>query len=80
MAITIKMNMRGTVTLPRKLRERFLLKGENLLIAEETKNGILLKPSIALPIETYSADRLEEFERNNNQAIRKVLKARRKRT
>jgi len=34
---------------------------ESLLIAESTEEGLLLRPAVALPIEVYSQERLDEF-------------------
>lgn len=36
-------------TIPTKLRDRFGLKEGSLVIAEETPEGILLRPAIAVP-------------------------------
>lgn len=37
------------------------MKQNDQLILETTEEGILLRPSISLPIEFYSEDRIEEF-------------------
>lgn len=61
MSETLKMTDRGTVTLPRRLRKRYALEANALLIAEEKEDGILLRPATAQPIEIYSEARLREF-------------------
>jgi AbrB family looped-hinge helix DNA binding protein len=65
----IKINSRGTLTLPKKLRQRLGIEGDGQLIAEETVEGILLRPSVTLPLEIYNEKRLAEFARNNEEAL-----------
>jgi len=52
--VTSKVGKRGTVVIPAKLRKRFG-------IAEETGDGILIRPAVALPVESYSSERIAEF-------------------
>lgn len=61
MKVTLTVTERGTITLPAKLRKEMGIVVESLLIAESTEEGILLRPAVALPLEVYSGDRLEEF-------------------
>ena len=70
MNATLKISSRGTVTLPGNFRKRFLLKTNDILIIKATDEGILLKPAAVYPTEIYSSERLSEFEKNNNQAIK----------
>ena len=44
MKSTVTLNSRGVVTLPAKLREAMGLKADDVLIAETTSDGILLRP------------------------------------
>ena len=37
------------------------IEADSLLIAESTGEGILLRPAVALSVEVYSEDRLQEF-------------------
>lgn len=62
MKITLSVNQRGTITLPSKLRKALGVSGDDLLIAETTPEGVLLKPAVALAVETYSQERIQEFE------------------
>jgi antitoxin PrlF len=62
MKSTVTLNSRGVVTLPAKLREAMGLKADDILIAETTPEGILLRPAVTLPVETYSARRIREFD------------------
>ena len=58
----VTVTSRGVVTLPAKLRRALGLKAEDRLIAETTPEGLLLRPSVTLPIEMYSAKRIREFD------------------
>ena len=58
---TVSITSRGVITLPAKLRKELGISGEELLIAETTSEGLLLRPAIALPVEIYDESRLEEF-------------------
>jgi AbrB family looped-hinge helix DNA binding protein len=58
---TAKLGKRGVFTIPAALRKRFGFEDGSLLIAEEREDGVLLRPAIATPIETYSDERVAEF-------------------
>ena len=58
---TIRVGQRGTVVIPARLRRRFGIQEGALLIAEESAEGILLRPAVALPVESYSPERVAEF-------------------
>jgi antitoxin PrlF len=62
MKSTVTVNSRGVVTLPAKLREAMGVKADDVLIAETTPEGILLRPAVTLPIESYSPKRVREFD------------------
>ena len=61
MKATVEINSRGTITLPAKLRKALGLSPNDILIAETTEEGLLLKPAVVLPLEIYSPERLAEF-------------------
>lgn len=61
MKFILTMTGRGLITLPAALRKQLGLKENDQFSAELTADGILLKPVATVPIEIYSADRLEEF-------------------
>lgn len=61
MRTTIAVTNRGVITLPLKLRKELGITGEDLLIAETTTEGLLLKPAVAVPVQIYTKDQLEEF-------------------
>jgi antitoxin PrlF len=62
MKATLTMTSRGVVTLPAKLRQALGLKADDQLIAETTPEGLLLRPSVTLPVEMYSDKRIREFD------------------
>lgn len=78
MKSTVTLTSRGVVTLPAKLRDALGLKADDVLIAETTPEGILLRPAVTLPIETYSAKRVAEFDEAEAE-LAKVLSRKKKR-
>jgi len=68
----IVIGQRGVLTLPAKLRKRYGLQQNDELIVEETAQGLLLRPSISMPIEFYTEDRIAEFTEDDT-AIGRVL-------
>ena len=78
MKSTVTLSSRGVVTLPAKLRDALGIKADDLLIAEVTPEGILLRPAVTLPIETYTARRIREFDEGEAE-LEKVLKRKKKR-
>jgi AbrB family looped-hinge helix DNA binding protein len=62
MRATLTVTSRGVVTLPAKLRQALGLKADDVLIAETTPDGLLLRPAVTLPVEIYSAEREREFD------------------
>ena len=67
MKFTLAVTDRGTITLPSKLRKKMGIGADSLVIAESTDEGILLRPAVALPVEVYSVDRLQEFAAAENE-------------
>jgi bifunctional DNA-binding transcriptional regulator/antitoxin component of YhaV-PrlF toxin-antitoxin module len=69
MTKVININGRGTLTLPKLLRQRLGLKSAGQVVAEETREGILLRSGVTFPVEIYGEKRLAEFARNNDEAL-----------
>jgi len=69
MTKVISINGRGTLTLPKELRQRIGLTGEGQVVAEETPEGILIRAGATFPVELYSDKRIAEFNRHNEQAL-----------
>ncbi len=58
---TSKIGKKGVVVIPARLRRRYGLEEGSLVITEETAEGILIRPAVALPVEIYSPERQAEF-------------------
>ena len=65
MTKVISINQRGTLTLPKDMRNELGLAGSGQVVAESTKDGVLLRPGVTFPVEIYSKERIKEFEKNN---------------
>ncbi len=68
MAKIVKIEGRGTLTLPKELRRRLGIKAGQV-VAEESTEEILLPAGATFPVEVYSERRLSEFARNNEAAV-----------
>ena len=62
MKATLTLTGCGVVTLPAKLRQALGLKADDQLIAETTREVLLLRPAITLPVEIYTPAREREFD------------------
>jgi bifunctional DNA-binding transcriptional regulator/antitoxin component of YhaV-PrlF toxin-antitoxin module len=69
MTKVININERGTLTLPKEMRRRLGVDCNAQVVAEETDEGILLRPGVTFPVELYSEKRLAEFRRNNEESL-----------
>ncbi|MFG1691314.1 AbrB/MazE/SpoVT family DNA-binding domain-containing protein [Gemmatimonadota bacterium] len=58
---TSKVGRRGTFVIPAPLRRRFGLVEGSEVIAEETPDGILIRPAVTIALEIYSPERRAEF-------------------
>lgn len=65
----ISVNQRGTLTLPKDIRLKYGLEEGGQIMVEETEEGILLRPAVTFPIETYTDERVKEFDKNNDEAL-----------
>ncbi len=73
MKATLNVTERGVVSLPAKMRALLGIRGKDVLLAETTPEGILLRPTVTLPVELYTPQRLKEFEAEEA-ALAKALK------
>lgn len=69
MTKVININDRGTLTLPKEMRRRLGVQRNGQIVAEETDEGILLRPGVTFPVELYSERRLAEFRGNNEESL-----------
>lgn len=58
---TSRIGRRGTLVIPARLRRKFGLEEGSEVIAEETDQGILLRPAVTLAVERYSTERKAEL-------------------
>jgi AbrB family looped-hinge helix DNA binding protein len=56
-----KVGKRGAIVVPAKLRKRFGIEEGSLVTAEETEDGILIRPAVVIPVERYTPQRKAEF-------------------
>jgi bifunctional DNA-binding transcriptional regulator/antitoxin component of YhaV-PrlF toxin-antitoxin module len=66
MTKVININHRGTLTIPKEMRVRFGLKNARQVVAEETRQGILIRTGVAYPVEIHTNQRLAEFDRRRS--------------
>jgi bifunctional DNA-binding transcriptional regulator/antitoxin component of YhaV-PrlF toxin-antitoxin module len=62
MTATIQINKRGNLTLPMPFRKMLGLEKGGVILAEQSDQGIVLKPAVAFSIEMYSDSRVAEFD------------------
>ena len=77
MKTTVMVTRRGVITLPAKLRQALGVKTEDILIAETTPEGLLLRPAVTLPVEIYSDARVREFDEGEAE-LKKTLDRKKK--
>jgi antitoxin PrlF len=70
MKTTITVTSRGVVTLPLALRRALGIKADDILIAETTAEGLLLRPAVTLPVEIYTERRIREFDESEAELAR----------
>ncbi len=62
----VVMSEKGQVTIPQEIRQKLhLAKGDPLSVDLTDNGGIVLRPAAVFPVEMYSPQRLEEFERED---------------
>ena len=61
-----RIGKRGTLVIPAKLRRIFGMREGSEVIAEETPEGILIRPALTLPLEIYAPERKAEFILSNS--------------
>lgn len=61
----VRVGKRGTVVIPAKVRRRYGLEEGEMLVMEESAEGLLLKPLRAYEVEVYTPRRTAEFMLNN---------------
>ncbi len=66
MTKVISVNERGTLTLPREVRDKLGVTGGGHLVVDMDEDGeVILRAGVIMPVEVYSPARVEEFQRMN---------------
>jgi AbrB family looped-hinge helix DNA binding protein len=73
---TSKVGKRGMLVIPANLRRRFGIDEGSIVIVEEQKDGVLIRPAVTLPVEVYTNERKAEFLLNNALPGKDYLRAR----
>jgi antitoxin PrlF len=76
MNATIRISSRGTMTLPKALRKALGVDKKGGVMARAEKDGIVLHPAVAFPIELYSDARIAEFDAADGELARHVSRKR----
>ena len=78
----VLMSEKGQVTIPQDIRKKLRIsKGDPLLVEMDPQGVIRMRIAAVLPVETYSEERLREFEkedamtRTETERLRKTLNA-----
>jgi AbrB family looped-hinge helix DNA binding protein len=62
----VKLGRNGQLSLPRAVMKRLHLHGNETLLLDVSDDGVIrLRPAAVLPIEMYTPERIEEFERES---------------
>jgi len=75
----IQVNERGSLTLPKSLRKALGIERGGVVMAELSTDGLVLKPAVSFPIELYSNERVEEFDKADRELGRYVESKRKRR-
>lgn len=66
----ISVNERGALTLPKEVRDKLgVTRGGQLIVEFNEAGAVSLRPGVVMPMEIYSAARVEEFVRLNEKPL-----------
>ena len=65
MAEYVRIGKRGTVVIPAHMRRRYGLEEGELLVMEESAQGLIFRPVRGFEVEIYTPERTAEFALNN---------------
>ncbi len=60
-SLTVTVGKRGTLVLPAAIRKEMGLDEGSLVLLSPTREGLLLQPAQAVPVEIYTPERIAEF-------------------
>lgn len=69
---TIQISERGTLTLPKSVRKALGIDRAGTLVADISKEGVVLRPCVTFPIEMYSDKRILEFDAEDERLARRL--------
>jgi AbrB family looped-hinge helix DNA binding protein len=56
-----RVGKRGTVVIPAALRRQHGIEEGTFVVVESREGGVLIRPAVILPVETYTAERKAQF-------------------
>ena len=66
----ISVNQRGALTLPKEVRDKLgVARGGQLIVECDESGEVVLRAGVVMPVEIYSAARMDEFHRMNETAL-----------
>jgi len=66
----ITVNERGALTLPKEVRDKLgVTRGGHLVVDMNGDGEVLLRATVVVPVEVYSAARVEQFQRMNEATL-----------
>ncbi len=72
-----RVGKRGTIVIPAKLRKRFHMEEGSLVLFDEERDGVLIRPAEAIPVEIYTKERKAGFLLENSVGPADYARARR---
>lgn len=78
MSVTIQINERGSLTLPKSLRRLLGFEKGGIVLADRSEDGVILRPAVVYPIEMYSDERIAEFDAEDAKLKKRLDKEARK--
>jgi AbrB family looped-hinge helix DNA binding protein len=72
-----RVGKRGTIVIPAKLRKRFHMEEGSLVLFDEGRDGVVIRPAEAIPVEIYTKERKAGFLLENSVGPADYARARR---
>ena len=73
METIIRVNERGSLTLPKEIRKKLGLEQGGQLILNEAEDGVYLRPGVMIPVEIYTDERIAKFEQEEAKLLKYKL-------
>ncbi len=61
MGESAKVGKRGAVVIPAKIRKKFGIEEGSSVLVEEGPDGVIIRPAVTVPVETWSLERKAAF-------------------